>query len=120
MPWQNAKGENYETRGEAFLDRHLRTENREGVDHYVPGQALAQREGEKAGGMSVARLSYCTAFGAVSLAVIKQDGGDWEIPIAKFRVVGLEVDYGIRDLPEDFELSDEHKAALAKLEESEG
>lgn len=110
----------FTTEGEAFLGRKLEREKREGIDHYAIGQHLAEREGAKEGGMSIARLSWVGPLGAVSMAVVKLDGGDWEPALKKIRVVGLSYDYGIRTLPPDFELTPEMKAALARLEEEEG
>jgi hypothetical protein len=120
-PWQSKEsGKTWETRGEATVERELRKERRTGVDHYVVGQYHAEevepddpRESEEE---RAAILSYVTQFGVVAVPMVKEEGeGDWK-PLARAcRVCGLDVDYGPRPLPDDWELNDEMKAALARL-----
>jgi hypothetical protein len=121
-PWQAPDGSEWKTRGEAMVRRELRTEKRAGVDHYVLGQYHAEevepedpREGEE---VRAAILSYVTHFGVVAVPMIREEGEEGWKPMARaFRVAGLGVDYGPRPLPDDWELNDEMKAALAKLDE---
>lgn len=109
------------TRGEAFLGRELKKERRAGVDHYVVGQHLAEKDEMESGdpNIEVAVLSYVSTLGAVRLPVVRVFGGEWEPALRKCRVAGLSMDYGIRNLPDDWELTEEMKAALAKLDEKE-
>lgn len=120
-PYRAPDGSEWETKGEAIVRRELRKEKRAGVDHYVVGQYFAEevepedpREGEE---VRAALLSYVTRLGVVCVPMVKEEGEDWK-PLARaFRVAGLGVDYGPRPLPDGWELSDEMKAALAKLDE---
>lgn len=105
----------WETLGEAFVERELRKEKRAGVDHYVVGQydaLLAGEPGEEGYGDAVI-LTYVSHLGVV-MVVLVEKGGLWLPVISKYRVVGLTMDYGLLDLPEDWEASDEMKAAIEK------
>lgn len=120
-PWQSEDGRTWETKGEAIVRRELRKEKRSGVDHYVLGQHFAEevepedpREDEE---LRAALLSYVTVFGVVCVPMIKEGSEDWKPMAGACRVVGTRVDYGPRSLPDDWELSDEMKAALAKLDD---
>jgi hypothetical protein len=120
-PWKAPDGSEWETRGEAMVRRELRTEKRSGVDHYVVGQYHAEevepddpREAEE---VRAALLSYVTHLGVVCVPMVREEGAEEWTPIARaFRVAGLGVDYGPRPLPDDWELNDEMKAALARLD----
>lgn len=110
----------FTTRGEAFLGRELRREQRAGVEHYALGQHLAQREGTE-DGLEVARLSWVSPLGAVGMVVVRPErGGDWRPAALMARVVGLSMDYGMRRLPPTFELTEEMQEALAKLDDEGG
>jgi hypothetical protein len=122
-PWQSQDGRTWETRGEALVERELRRERRSGTDHYVLGQYYAEevepdddREGgPHEGEPRVALLSYVTRFGVVVVPMIRKEEEDWKPLAPACRIAGLEVDYGLRPLPDDWELNDEMKKALEGL-----
>jgi hypothetical protein len=106
------------TVGEAFLDRELEKENRAGIPHYVIGQHRADLMGPPGeDGMTVAQLSWCGPLGACAVACVKPDGMEWELAMRIFRLLGVQMDLGSRQLPSDFELTEEMRAALAAAEE---
>lgn len=98
------------TLGEQLAQRELRKERRAGTEHYVLGQHHVldvEREGDEV----VAALAYCTMLGLVVVPMVKTEDG-WEPVVRISRVVGLSVDYGMRDLPPNWKPSAEMIAVL--------
>lgn len=116
-PWETPDGARWETRGEAAVARELRTEKREGVDHYVPGQVHAELQGPEEGGILVAQLSFVNRVGVCMLAMVSVDGREWEPAVRGYRCVGLGMDYGMSGLPDCWEPTEEMLAALNALKE---
>lgn len=101
------------TVGEAYLERELKKERRAGVEHYVVGQHKAEVVEED--GQKAAILSYVSSLGVTTVVLVKK--GPYWLPVHNWaRVVGLSVDYGLKPLPDDWELTDEMKAAIDAAE----
>lgn len=118
MPYRHLDtGEEWPTKGEAYVGHELRREKRAGVDHYVSNQIHARLEPQEDPNIRVAILDYTGQMGAVVIVpVVKMMGGEWEKALPFCRVVGLDVYYGPRPLPEDWKPSDEMLAALKEAE----
>lgn len=119
MPYRHLDtGEEWPTKGEAYVGHELRREKRAGVDHYVAGQIHAKLEQQEDPNIRVALLDYTTAMGAVAIVpCVSVFGGEWEPALHAARFVGLDVDFGPRQLPEGWKLTDEMRAALKEAEE---
>ncbi|HEV2789885.1 MAG TPA: hypothetical protein VGV69_01130 [Solirubrobacterales bacterium] len=110
--------ERFTTRGEAAVGRHLEKEKRQGTEHYKRGQHHAELAGPPEGGMEIASCSYCSGLGVVMFSMVRVDGGKWELALPKCRIVGLSVDYGIRDFPPGA-VPPAMEEVLAKLEDGQ-
>lgn len=102
------------TLGEAVAERTLRKENSGGVEHYVEGQHFAEVESE--GDDKAALVSWVGAPGLCLVPLIWTDGGPWRPLIPKFRLIGLSVDYGHRELPEDWQPTEDMLSAISRAE----
>ncbi|MGH2936922.1 MAG: hypothetical protein ACRDPE_02250 [Solirubrobacterales bacterium] len=107
----------WKTLGEAAIERELETEQRLGTEHYVVGQHHVKIEPREDPNILVAVLTFCSAMGVVIMPLVKVMDGEWEPAVDRFRLVGLGYDYGLRQIPPRFALSDEVKEAIAAAEE---
>ena len=104
----------WRTLGEGFLERELAIEKRAGVEHYVTGQAAAKRLEQD--GNEAAVVTYVTGAGAAAMVLLGLDKGEWIPIIRQVRVVGLSVDYGVRELPDDWRPTGEMLEAIERAE----
>jgi hypothetical protein len=91
--------------GEALLERELEVEKRDGIEHYVQGQAKAQVLDEEDGVLG-ALYGFCDQMGgAVLMVLFKEPGGQWEAEIAHRS--GYFTPPGRMPIPECFEPNEE-------------
>lgn len=107
--------ETWRSAGEAMLQRELEVEKREGVEHYVTGQAKAEVVDEEEDGSIGAFYGFCDQMGgAVLMVLIKPLDGPWEPVLA--RRSGYFTGPSPMAIPPCFEPND---AMLAKLDVAE-
>jgi hypothetical protein len=106
----------WKTLGEAAVGRELKTEKRQGVEHYVVGQHHVEIEPQEDPNVRVATFSFCSPMGVVLMPIVKVGDGEWEPGLPVYRLVGIGMDFGLRPVPPCFELSDEAKEIITKAE----
>jgi hypothetical protein len=98
---------NFDTAGEQLVRRELQSEMRLGVEHYVIGQHGTFTDD------GLTFLTYVNAMGHAVAIPLLEDG----TPLGVAQSAGHVHVYGIKPLPQDFELSDAMKRAI---EEAKG